>query len=231
MRDGASSITWAAHAEIDGSTCIRDNAPCRTGSFGRLTFFHAAPRIAPLITNTVSCLCPPFPPPLPLPPPPFPPSHPARSTSFTRERRAPARAPPPLPSPLLLRRFRRTCPSRSSDSIAPPTPRLKKFEHRRPRCFGRGEREREGEGGRRRGRGYGGFFRERFFEKRFFDQRESIVRDTCSRTSRQILSSILAEIYCTTFHIIPVWSYPHKDRENGEKSKKLVSPLPLPLLV
>lgn len=26
-----SSITWAAHAEIDGSTCIRDNAPCRTG--------------------------------------------------------------------------------------------------------------------------------------------------------------------------------------------------------
>lgn len=26
----------------------------------RLTFFHAAPRIAPLITNTVSCLFPPF---------------------------------------------------------------------------------------------------------------------------------------------------------------------------
>lgn len=138
LRDGASSITWAAHAEIDGSTCIRDNAPCRTGSFGRLTFFHAAPRIAPLITNTVSCLCPPFPPPLSHL---LPPSHPARSTSFTRERRAPARA-PPLPSPLLLRRFRRTCPSRSFDSIAPPTPRLKrfkKFEHRR-RCFERGGR-------------------------------------------------------------------------------------------
>lgn len=225
MRDGASSITWAAHAEIDGSTCIRDNAPCRTGSFGRLTFFHAAPRIAPLITNTVSCLCPPFPLPLPLPPSlrPTPLAQPPLPASGERPLER-----PPLPSPLLPRRFRRTCPSRSSDSIAPPTPRLKKFEHRRPRCFGRGERERGG-GGDTVVNGH--FFRERFFEKRFFDQRESIVRDTCSRTSRQILSSILAEIYCTTFHIIPVWSYPHKDRENGEKSKKLASPLPLPLLV
>lgn len=166
LRDGASSITWAAHAEIDGSTCIRDNAPCRTGSFGRLTFFHAAPRIAPLITNTVSCLCPPFPPPL-LPPAPLP-SVPPRSLNLLYPRAESARSSaPPLPSPLLLRRFRRTCPSRSSDSIAPPTPRLKKFEHRRPRCFGRGE----GEGGRRRGRGYGGkrpFFSRKIFRKKIF---------------------------------------------------------------
>lgn len=65
--------------------------------FGRLTFFHAAPRIAPLITNTVPCLCPPFSPPLSISlPSSFPPPSPApvRSTSFTRERRAPARAPP-----------------------------------------------------------------------------------------------------------------------------------------
>lgn len=165
LRDGASSITWAAHAEIDGSTCIRDNAPCRTGSFGRLTFFHAAPRIAPLITNTVSCLCPPFPPPLPLPPSlrPTPLAQPPLPASGER----PLERPPPLPSPLLLRRFRRTCPSRSSDSIAPPTPRLKKFEHRRPRCFGRGEREREGEGG---GGGEGDtvvFFEKDFSKKDF----------------------------------------------------------------
>ena len=28
----SSAITWPAHAEIGGSTCIRDNARCRTGS-------------------------------------------------------------------------------------------------------------------------------------------------------------------------------------------------------
>lgn len=43
--------------KIDGSTCIRDTAPCRTDEplWYRLTFFHAAaaPRVAPLITNTV----------------------------------------------------------------------------------------------------------------------------------------------------------------------------------
>lgn len=42
--------------KIDGSTCIRDTAPCRTDEpLGRLTFFHAAaaPQVAPLITNTV----------------------------------------------------------------------------------------------------------------------------------------------------------------------------------
>lgn len=45
--------------KIDGSTCIRDTAPCRTDEpLGRLTFFHAAaaPRVAPLITNTVPLL-------------------------------------------------------------------------------------------------------------------------------------------------------------------------------
>lgn len=49
--------------KIDGSTCIRDTALCRTDEpLGRLTFFHAAaaPRIAPLITNTVSRPCPSF---------------------------------------------------------------------------------------------------------------------------------------------------------------------------
>lgn len=42
--------------KIDGSTCIRDTAPCRTDEpLGRLTFFHAEAvrRVAPLITNTV----------------------------------------------------------------------------------------------------------------------------------------------------------------------------------
>lgn len=45
--------------KIDGLTCIRDTAPCRTDEpLGRLTFFHAAaaPRVAPLITNTVPLL-------------------------------------------------------------------------------------------------------------------------------------------------------------------------------
>ena len=92
-----SSITWAAHAEIDGSTCIRDNAPCRTGcSVGWLS--STPRRESPLWLQTPSPVSvhlslrlspspslPPSPPPSPAP---------VRSTSFTRERRAPARAPP-----------------------------------------------------------------------------------------------------------------------------------------
>lgn len=101
--------------------------------FGRLTFFHAAPRIAPLITNTVPCLCPPFSPPLSISlPSSFPPSLSGpRSLNLLYPRAESARSSAPHPSP--LRRFRRTCPSRSSDSITcPPPPRsqrevLKKF--------------------------------------------------------------------------------------------------------
>lgn len=94
----------------------------------RLTFFHAAPRIAPLITNTVSCLFPPFsfpPSPLsslsssfslPLTSPLFSslfgclPASPVHSTSFNRE----PSAHPYLhhSSPLLwpFEQFGRTCP-------------------------------------------------------------------------------------------------------------------------
>lgn len=90
--------------------------------FGRLTFFHAAPRIAPLITNTVPCLCPPFSPPLSISlPSSFPPSLSGpRSLNLLYPRAESARSSAPHPS--LLRRFRRTCPSRSSDSITCPPP-------------------------------------------------------------------------------------------------------------
>lgn len=68
--------------------------------FGRLTFFHAAPRIAPLITNTVSCLCPPFSPPLSVSLPssfsPLPLRPPLAQPPL---RRAPVPLPPPIASP------------------------------------------------------------------------------------------------------------------------------------
>lgn len=101
--------------------------------FGRLTFFHAAPRIAPLITNTVPCLCPPFSPPLsislPSSFPPLPLRPPFAQPPLPASGERPLERPPPIASPpissdlsIALLRF---------DHLPPPPPSqrevLKKF--------------------------------------------------------------------------------------------------------
>lgn len=133
-----SSITWAAHAEIDGSTCIRDNAPCRTGcSVGWLS--STPHRESPLWLQTPS----PVSVHLSLrlsPSPSLPPSPPSLSVPRSLNLLCGER-PFHSPLPSLLRRFRRTCPSRSSDSITCPLrlaflKRFQKFVTFHRRCFG-----------------------------------------------------------------------------------------------